>query len=103
MKTCDLIGCSNEVSDNTTYCSLECGKLAVESRYEYVNHPTHYNMHPAGIECIDVIEHMSHNIGAAVKYLWRTGLKPGEGYARDLDKAAWYINREKERLAKAKT
>jgi hypothetical protein len=72
-----------------------------EQSYEYVDHPKHYNEHPAGIECIDVIEHMSHNIGAAVKYLWRTGLKPGEKWERDLDKALWYINREKERLAKA--
>jgi hypothetical protein len=53
--------------------------------------PEHYNSHPAGIECIDVIEHMPHNIGAAIKYLWRVGLKGGDAEAlRDLRKAAWY-------------
>ncbi len=83
------------------YC-CEAHMLEATKPYEFVNHPKHYNEHPAGIECIDVIEHMTHNIGAAVKYLWRVGLKPGENYERDLDKAVWYINREKERLAKAK-
>lgn len=73
-----------------------------KEEYEYVDHPKHYNMHPSGIECIDVIEHMTHNVGAAIKYLWRAGLKPGEADLRDFDKAIWYINREKERLAKAK-
>lgn len=101
-KTCDLVGCDNPVTDDATYCSLECVQHAMHSQYEFVDHPKHYNEHPAGIECIDVIEHMTHNVGAAVKYLWRVGLKPGEGYARDLDKAIWYINREKERLAKEK-
>ena len=65
-----------------------------------VNHPRHYNVHPAGIECIDVIEHMAHNIGAAIKYLWRAGIKPGEATLKDIDKALWYLNRERERLVK---
>jgi hypothetical protein len=65
-----------------------------------VNHPRHYNVHPAGIECVDVIEHMTHNIGATIKYLWRAGLKPGEATLKDIDKALWYLNRERERLVK---
>ncbi len=65
-----------------------------------VDHPRHYNLHPAGIECIDVIEHMPHNIGAAIKYLWRAGLKPGEASVKDLRKAAWYAEREAQRLEK---
>ena len=60
-----------------------------------VNHPTHYNQHPAGIECIDVIEEFSFNVGNAVKYLWRYALKGG---IEDLEKAVWYINREIARL-----
>ena len=57
-----------------------------------VNHPKHYNSHPSGIECITVVEHMSFNIGNAIKYLWREGLK-GDS-VEDLKKAIWYINRE---------
>lgn len=69
---------------------------------EGVDHPAHYNVHPSGIECIDVVEHMSFNIGNAIKYLWREGEK---GYPiKDMKKAVWYIEREikkREKEAKA--
>ncbi len=57
-----------------------------------VNHPKHYTSHPSGIECIQVTEHMSFNIGNAVKYLWRADEKGAP--IEDLQKAIWYINRE---------
>jgi len=63
-----------------------------------INHPAHYTSHPSGVECIQVTEHMSFNVGNAVKYLWRAGLKTDR--IEDLKKAAWYINREIERLSK---
>lgn len=65
-----------------------------------VNHPRHYNLHPAGIECIDVIEHMSANVAFVFKHLWRAGLKPGEATLKDIDKSIWYLNRERARLVK---
>ena len=34
-----------------------------------VNHPRHYTSHRSGVECIDVVEHMTFNVGNAVKYL----------------------------------
>lgn len=71
--------------------------------YESVNHPRHYNSHPSGVECIAIIEHFCHNIGAAVKYLWRAGLKPNADHIEDLRKAIWYIEREIERLQRAKS
>lgn len=64
---------------------------------ESVNHPKHYNQHPNGIECIDVIRHYTCDIANALKYLWRAGLKPELGKAdadkeiEDLKKALWYI------------
>ena len=60
-----------------------------------VNHPKHYNSHPSGVECITVTEHLTFNVGNAVKYLWRADHKNG---LEDLRKAAWYVNREIERL-----
>ncbi len=57
-----------------------------------VNHPQHYTSHPSGIECIDVTEHMGFNLGNAVKYIWRAGLK--DDAVEDLQKARWYIERE---------
>lgn len=64
-----------------------------------VNHPKHYNSHPSGIECIDVAEHMGFNLGNAMKYLWRADHK--DAPIQDLDKAIWYIAREKKKRAAA--
>ena len=60
-----------------------------------VNHPSHYNWHPSGVECITVSEAFPHNIAAAIEYLWRAHHKGA--LAQDLDKALWYIAREKDR------
>lgn len=57
-----------------------------------VDHPKHYTAHPTGIECITIVEHFTFNVGNAIKYLWRAGLK-GEAL-EDLRKAVWYIQRE---------
>ena len=65
-----------------------------------VDHPTHYNAHPSGVECIDIVEHMTFNTGSAIKYLWRAGLKEHAPTIEDLRKARWYIDREIERLDK---
>lgn len=67
---------------------------------DQINHPSHYNRHPAGIECIDVIEWFPFNVGSAMKYLWRAGLKEGADYETDLRKAIWYVQRELERWEK---
>lgn len=64
-----------------------------------INHPPHYTAHPSGVECITVTEHFGFNIGNAIKYLWRAGLKSSDPL-EDLHKAAWYVNREIERLTR---
>lgn len=64
---------------------------------ENVNHPQHYNSHPNGIECIEIIRHYTCDIANAIKYLWRAGLKLEMGKddadkeIEDLKKALWYI------------
>ena len=57
--------------------------------------PIHYRSHPAGIECIDVVEHMSFCLGNAVKYIWRADHK--DNAVEDLQKARWYLDREIQR------
>jgi len=66
-----------------------------------VDHPPHYNQHPTGVECIDIIEHFTFNIGNAIKYLWRADEK-GD-WVKDLEKAVWYVRRELERVKKFPT
>ena len=63
---------------------------------ERVDHPTHYNQHPSGVECIEIAEEYSFNVGNALKYLWRAPFK-GD-YPTDLEKARWYIDRELSRV-----
>lgn len=69
-------------------------------KHDPVNHPKHYTEHPSGVECIEITEHMNFNVGNAIKYLWRAGLK-GE-QVEDLRKARWYIDREIARILNGK-
>lgn len=59
-----------------------------------INHPSHYNKHPSGVECIDIIRHHNFNVGSTIKYLWRAGLKENESNLKDLKKALWYLQDE---------
>lgn len=67
-----------------------------------VNHPSHYT--DGKIEVIDFIEDKGLNFhrGNAVKYIARAGKKDKFKEIEDLEKAAWYINREIERLKRLK-
>ena len=70
----------------------------VNEKYEKVNHPKHYNSHPSGVECVDIIKYMDTPTGNVIKYCWRLGLKPEEGYTQlekdleDAEKARWWID-----------
>lgn len=66
---------------------------------DMVEHPPHYNDHPSGVECIDIVQHMNFCRGNAVKYIWRAGAKGDE--VEDLRKAKRYLEYEIERLTKA--
>lgn len=65
-----------------------------------VDHPQHYNSHPSGVECIDIVRHHSFNVGNVIKYLWSAGLKESEPSLDDLEKARWYLNDEIKRVMK---
>lgn len=63
---------------------------------EKVDHPLHYNAHPSGFECLDVVRHMNFNLGNVVKYVWRADEKGDR--LTDLRKAAFYLADEIKRL-----
>lgn len=79
---------------------IHCGVKAIDIEAKVdtikpadpVNHPTHYNSHPSGVECITITEHMGFNLGNAVKYIWRADLK--NDAIEDLRKALFYVKRE---------
>lgn len=68
------------------------------TKHDPVNHPSHYTSDPSGIECIEITRHRNFNIGNAIKYLWRSGIKDESTQIEDLQKAIWYINDEIKRL-----
>lgn len=69
--------------------------MPTQSSQDPVNHPPHYNLHPSGVECIQITEHFNFCLGNAIKYIWRAGHKADA--VEDLRKARWYIDREIER------
>jgi hypothetical protein len=66
--------------------------------HDPVNHPSHYTSDPSGVECIQITRHRNFNIGNAIKYLWRCGLKDQATKVEDLEKAVWYIQDEIKRI-----
>lgn len=78
--------------------------MASKNKNDQVNHLKHYTSDPSGIECIDVTRHRNFNIGNAIKYLWRAGLKEDKDrklidkQVEDLNKAVWYLVDEIHRL-----
>lgn len=71
-----------------------------DDEFNPVSNPKHYNSHPSGIECIEITRHHNFNIGNAIKYLWRQGLKDGSPSEEDLRKAIWYIEDEIKKVKK---
>lgn len=78
--------------------------MVSKNKNNQVNHPKHYTSDPSGIECIDITRHRNFNIGNAIKYLWRAGLKEDKDrklidkQVEDLNKAVWYLVDEIHRL-----
>lgn len=72
------------------------------SKEEAVEHPVHYGGKDNPYEAIKVIEawKLGFCLGNTVKYIARTGKKPGADALEDLKKARWYLDREIERLEK---
>lgn len=75
---------------------LELKNLLVVKGIDKVNHPPHYRT--GGIETIDFIEakDLNYRLGNVVKYVSRAGRKLDSDPVEDLEKAAWYLNRELE-------
>lgn len=73
-------------------------QVDTDTIHDPVNHPSHYTSHPSGVEAIEITRHMGFNLGNAMKYLWRNGLKDGQPAVQDLEKAVWYIQDEIARL-----
>lgn len=69
---------------------------------EAVNHPNHYGGERNPYEAIKVIEawDLNFSLGNVLKYMSRAG-KKSDNPLEDLRKAAWYLNREIQRIKEA--
>lgn len=63
----------------------------MNKKFDPVAKPKHYNVHPSGVECIEINEWMDYCLGCAWKYVFRheNKINPVE----DLNKALWYLER----------
>lgn len=79
-------------------------KSVEDASVDMVNHPPHYKSDPSGVECIEITRHRNFNVGNAIRYLWRAGLKNITNKTaltiqiEDLEKSIFYIKDEIERL-----
>ena len=89
--------CANEPENPPADKHVDLQSVS-EKVCDNVNHPDHYNH--GKIEVIDFIEdqHLGFHLGNAVKYISRAGRKDPARTVEDLRKAAWYLNRQIERL-----
>lgn len=72
---------------------LDKAVALIKTQTDLVNHPPHYKS--GGIETIDFIEakDLNYRLGNVVKYVSRAGRKNSDP-VQDLEKAAWYLQRE---------
>ena len=89
--------CANEPKNPPADKHVDLQKVS-EKVCDNVNHPSHYTS--GQIEVIDFIEdqELGFHLGNAVKYISRAGRKDPARTVEDLRKAAWYLNRQIERL-----
>lgn len=98
-----LLDYGEEPDKEGTIDYLDCEVEVDGVGYEYVEHPSHYGGDTT-YECIKVIEawglDKNFDLGTAIRYICRAGNKPENPTLQDLKKAAWYLQREIDKLEK---
>lgn len=93
-----LYDLENKIENGELVESNSNSENVSQDKNDPVNHPSHYT--DGKIEVIDFIldKKLNFTRGNAVKYISRAGKKNPETEIEDLQKAAWYINKEIQRL-----
>lgn len=98
------IGDNGELYSQSSEAPGHACELVLDDEPDPVNHPSHYTSDPSGVECITITRHRNFNVGNAIKYLWRAGLKDDPAQTakakriEDLRKAVFYIEDEIKQL-----
>ena len=79
---------------------VEAANVAQEEANEAPDaiNPAHYQGFSNGAQVVDITEHLSFSAGSAIKYLARAGKKDPAKHVEDLEKAAWFVQREIQRV-----
>ena len=79
---------------------VEAANVAQEETNEKPDaiNPPHYQGFSNGAQVVDITEHLSFSAGSAIKYLARAGKKDPAKHVEDLEKAAWFVQREIQRV-----
>ncbi len=79
-----------------------CAKCVetVDIAEDLIAKPNHYNWHPTGVECKDIVKEFIYNKGTAIAYIWRSEHKGTE--EADLQKAVQHLQFELERIKEPK-
>lgn len=93
------VNCGAPLGHHEETCHFR-GTADLFEKEDVVNHPKHYKF--GNFEVIDVIEDwgLNYHRGNVVKYVARAGRKNPATEVQDLDKALWYLKRERDRIAK---
>lgn len=101
-KTAQALGYHKELIDSGVDPKSDEYWEKIDAKFnpDLVNHPAHYKA--GGIETINFIEakDLNYRLGNVVKYVSRAGKKDSDP-VQDLEKAAWYLNREIEARKRA--
>lgn len=65
--------------------------MSEEKKFDEIQSAKHYNVHPSGIECIEIMVYLPTALATALKYMWRYEDK--ESPEKDLQKALYYIEK----------
>lgn len=85
-----------EAVEPTRYPSVNVTRAEMGlPEFDPVTKPSHYNSHPKGYECIDIIEdNPYYNLGAVMKYVWRVSWGSKGSDIQDLKKARQQLDFE---------
>ncbi len=71
------------------------------TKFDSVHKAQHYYSHPSKVQAIQISEYLTGNLAAAFKYWWRAGIKTEDTRLLDMEKAQFYVTRERDRDVRA--
>jgi phage shock protein A len=88
---CKKINHTRSAKNNPLGLCQDCFQ-SKKATTDLISKPNHYNWHPSGVECKDIVSEFCYNKGTAIAYIWRSEHKGTE--EADLKKAIQHLQFE---------